>query len=39
MKRILLFLFIFSVCVPIAANAQFEKLKDSVVMLFGVVMV
>ena len=38
MKRILLFLFIFSVCVPIAANAQFEKLKDSVVMLFGVVM-
>jgi hypothetical protein len=38
MKRILLFLFIFSVGVPIVANAQFEKLKDSVVMLFGVVM-
>ena len=38
MKRILLFLFILSVGVPFAANAQFEKLKDSVVMLFGVVM-
>ncbi len=38
MKRILLFLFILSAGVPIAANAQFEKLKDSVVQLFGVVM-
>jgi len=38
MKRILLFLFILSIGVPFAANAQFEKLKDSVVMLFGVVM-
>jgi len=38
MKRILLFLFIFSIAVPFAGQAQFEKLKDSVVMLFGVVM-
>jgi hypothetical protein len=38
MKRILLCLFIFSLAVPFQANAQFEKLKDSVVMLFGVVM-
>ncbi|RYY30768.1 MAG: carboxypeptidase-like regulatory domain-containing protein [Chitinophagaceae bacterium] len=38
MKRILLFLFILSVGVPFGARAQFEKLKDSVVMLFGVVM-
>jgi hypothetical protein len=38
MKRILLFVLIFSVAVPFAAKAQFEKIKDSVVMLFGVVM-
>jgi carboxypeptidase-like protein len=38
MKRILLFVLLLSVGVPFAANAQFEKLKDSVVMLFGVVM-
>jgi hypothetical protein len=38
MKRILLLVLIFSIAVPFAANAQFEKLKDSVVQLFGVVM-
>jgi len=38
MKRILLFTFLFSIAIPFIANAQFEKLKDSVVQLFGVVM-
>ncbi len=38
MKRILLFVFILFIGVPVAVNAQFEKLKDSVVQLFGVVM-
>jgi hypothetical protein len=38
MKKILPLLLIFSIAVPFAANAQFEKLKDSVVQLFGVVM-
>jgi hypothetical protein len=38
MKRILLLLLIFSIAVPFGVNAQFEKLKDSVVQLFGVVM-
>jgi hypothetical protein len=38
MKRSLLFLIILAVGIPFAANAQFEKLKDSVVQLFGVVM-
>jgi hypothetical protein len=38
MKRILLFVLILSVGAPVVVNAQFEKLKDSVVMLFGVVM-
>ncbi len=37
MKRPLLCLLLFAV-VPFAASAQFEKLKDSVVQLFGVVM-
>mgnify|MGYP003886096295 CR=1 FL=1 len=36
MRRILPLLLIF--VLPIAANAQFEKLKDSVVQLYGVVM-
>lgn len=38
MKRHLLSLFLCSVVFPFAASAQFEKLKDSVVQLFGVVM-
>ncbi|RYG01159.1 MAG: carboxypeptidase-like regulatory domain-containing protein [Chitinophagaceae bacterium] len=38
MKRILLLAIIFSAGIPFFANAQFEKLKDSVVQLFGVVM-
>lgn len=38
MKRILLFLCLFAVGVPFVAKAQFEKLQDSVVQLYGVVM-
>ena len=38
MKRILLFTFLFALGTPFVATAQFEKLKDSVVQLFGVVM-
>jgi len=38
MKRILLIGFLFVVSIPFVANAQFEKLKDSVVQLYGVVM-
>ncbi|MET0242764.1 MAG: carboxypeptidase-like regulatory domain-containing protein [Flavitalea sp.] len=38
MRRILLLAIIFSAGIPFFANAQFEKLKDSVVQLFGVVM-
>ena len=38
MKRILLFTFLFAIGTPFVATAQFEKLKDSVVQLFGVVM-
>ena len=38
MKRSLLLFLFFAIAVPFAANAQFEKLKDSVVQLFGVVM-
>ncbi|SRR6266700_1257914 len=38
MKRHLLFLILFAVVTPFAASAQFEKLKDSVVQLFGIVM-
>ncbi len=38
MKRHLLFLLVFSIVTPFAASAQFEKLKDSVVQLFGIVM-
>jgi hypothetical protein len=38
MKRILLCLIIFAIALPFAAKAQFEKLKDSVVQLYGVVM-
>ena len=38
MKRILLFAFLFATVTPFVANGQFEKLKDSVVQLYGVVM-
>src|SRR5215471_11728926 len=38
MKRGLLYLLLFVICTPIATHAQFEKLKDSVVQLFGIVM-
>lgn len=38
MKRIVLSFILFSICTPFVASAQFEKLKDSVVQLFGVVM-
>ena len=38
MKRNLLLLFLFAIVTPFVATAQFEKLKDSVVQLFGVVM-
>jgi hypothetical protein len=38
MRQRLLFLFLLAVAVPSASHAQFEKLKDSVVQLFGVVM-
>jgi len=38
MKRRLLFLAFLAIAIPFASQAQFEKLKDSVVQLFGVVM-
>lgn len=38
MKKILRYIFILSFFSPVAANAQFETFKDSVVQLFGVVM-
>lgn len=38
MKKILRYFFILSFFSPVAANAQFETFKDSVVQLFGVVM-
>jgi hypothetical protein len=38
MKRILLLSLLFAIVVPFVATAQFEKLKDSVVQLYGVVM-
>lgn len=38
MKKYLLIVTLLAVGLPFAANAQFEKLKDSVVQLFGVVM-
>ncbi len=38
MKRFLRLVFILVVSFPVAASAQFEKLKDSVVQLYGVVM-
>src|SRR5919112_1125049 len=38
MKRILLISFLLVTITPFIANAQFEKLKDSVVQLYGVVM-
>ncbi len=38
MKRHLLILLVVSIIAPFAAHAQFEKLKDSVVQLYGIVM-
>lgn len=38
MKRALLLSCLFAFAIPIASQAQFEKLKDSVVQIFGVVM-
>ena len=38
MKRRLLLLVFMAIAIPFAANAQFEKLKDSVVQLYGIVM-
>lgn len=38
MKKIIQYLFIFSFLLPVAAKAQFETYKDSVVQLYGVVM-
>lgn len=38
MKRHLLILLVVSIIAPVAAKAQFEKLKDSVVQLYGIVM-
>ena len=38
MKRILLFSIVFAFLLPLSAAAQFEKLKDSVIQLYGVVM-
>ncbi|WP_276484649.1 carboxypeptidase-like regulatory domain-containing protein [Paraflavitalea pollutisoli] len=38
MKRHLLLAVLFAVAFPFLANAQFEKLKDSVIQLYGVVM-
>lgn len=38
MKKIVLYFLLFVFTVPFAAKAQFEKLKDSVVQLYGVVM-
>lgn len=38
MKRRLLLLIFLAIAIPFATNAQFEKLKDSVIQLYGVVM-
>ena len=38
MKRVLLYFILLVFISPLSASAQFEKLKDSVVQLFGVVM-
>ncbi|MEP6949069.1 MAG: carboxypeptidase-like regulatory domain-containing protein [Ginsengibacter sp.] len=38
MKKIIQYIFFFLFLVPVAANAQFETYKDSVVQLYGVVM-
>lgn len=38
MKKFLLYLFIGFMLVPVAARAQFETFKDSVVQLYGIVM-
>ncbi|WP_315821695.1 hypothetical protein [Paraflavitalea speifideaquila] len=38
MKRHLLLAALFAIAFPFLADAQFEKLKDSVIQLYGVVM-
>src|SRR3954468_22936156 len=38
MKKIIRYILVFTLCIPFAAKAQFEQLKDSVVQLYGVVM-
>jgi len=38
MKRRLLFLVLLAIAMPFASRAQFEKLKDSVVQFYGIVM-
>ena len=38
MKKIIQYIFFFLFLVPVAANAQFETYKDSVVQLYGVIM-
>src|SRR6476659_7239265 len=38
MKKIIPYIFIFLFLVPVAARAQFETYKDSVVQLYGVIM-
>lgn len=38
MKRTIPYILILTIAFPLAASAQFEKLKDSVVQLYGVVM-
>ena len=38
MKLFLRYILFIALIIPVAANAQFETLKDSVVQLYGVVM-
>lgn len=38
MKKLIPYIFIASLILPVAANAQFETFKDSVVQLYGIVM-
>src|SRR5688572_32597375 len=38
MKKFIQYILVFVLCIPFAAKAQFEQLKDSVVQLYGVVM-
>lgn len=38
MKKLIPYFFIAALCLPVAAKAQFETFKDSVVQLYGIVM-